>query len=391
LEGGGEKIKDSINYFREELLKMIDDTAKYRNLVSGLGNTLNTDDVPGQEGDMKTWEIANFSGVPMAGASAMLSKMQADARNAEADMLGYLYSMIDAGSFKFNKIEAIVKSPSNYVLRGQPFEAEIFIAASDSTEEPEIYVGNNKLTTIKDGKGIYRAGTDAVGPRSISGKIVMKHPSTGEELSFPFKSEYQVGEPSVSVSLDKMNVFYVGVPNPVSVTASGVPDDKVRVGISGGGGMMQKSGKGYAVMVKKPGETATITVSADIGGSVKTLGSFKYRVKSVPDPVAKIGKGKNARGGDISKNELVALGRVYADLENFDFDLEFKVTEFMVSTVKGGYVVEEKQTRGGNFTSQQKELIGGLRPGSKIYFEEIKAKGPDGTLRSLGNIGFKLN
>ena len=45
---------------------------------------------------------------------------------------------------------------------------------------------------------------------------------------------YQVARPSAVVSPDKMNVLYIGVPNPVSVSAPGVPKEKLHVSMSSG-------------------------------------------------------------------------------------------------------------------------------------------------------------
>jgi hypothetical protein len=51
--------------------------------------------------------------------------MQNNVRNAETDILRYLYSEIYAGAFKFNKLEAIVIPNSNYIVRGNNYEAKV--------------------------------------------------------------------------------------------------------------------------------------------------------------------------------------------------------------------------------------------------------------------------
>ena len=40
--------------------------------------------------------------------------------------------------------------------------------------------------------------------------------------------EYTVGQANASIALDKMNVLYIGVDNPVTIAASGGGDDKVQ-------------------------------------------------------------------------------------------------------------------------------------------------------------------
>ena len=45
---------------------------------------------------------------PLIGVITLMSKMQSDIRNAESDVLTYLYSGIDEESFKFNDLMAAV-------------------------------------------------------------------------------------------------------------------------------------------------------------------------------------------------------------------------------------------------------------------------------------------
>ena len=42
---------------------------------------------------------------------------------------------------------------------------------------------------------------------------------------------------NASIALDKMNVLYIGVDNPITIAASGGGDDKVQASITGGGGI----------------------------------------------------------------------------------------------------------------------------------------------------------
>ena len=72
---------------------------------------------------------------------------------------------------------------------------------------------------------------------------------------------------------------------------------------------------------------STISVAADILGKVIPMGSFEYRVKKVPDPVATIASSK---GGPINKN-IVAAGTLIPLLENFDFEAKCDVISYEVT------------------------------------------------------------
>jgi len=382
LEGRGEELKKMIEEEKEFLLSMLPDSSSSREAIE---SAMSTEDSETETGEIMPWAESTFEHLPLVAVITLMSKMQNDFRNAEAQVLAFLLGQIDAGSFKFNKLEAIVNAPTGYVLQGQPYEAQIFIAASDTTKDPKVVMNGGSELKVENGKAKYTGETSSLGIKTVAGKILVESPATGEILEFPFSTEYQVGAASVAVSPTKMNVFYIGVENPVDITASGVPADAVNATISSGS--IKKDGKGGYIVEVKSGTEATITVTAKVGETVKTLGSKKFRIKTVPDPVAKVG---GQRDGSMSKSVLLAQTFVKAEMENFDFELTYNVTGFTVSATIGGFTKEEVSASA-SITSAQKAIITEVKTGSKVYFEGIKAKGPDGTTRSLGTLSFKLN
>lgn len=388
VEGGTNRagvLKEKIKEYRESLIKIIGNTKATKGIIDGLNKSLSTDDITGQEGDKVPWAVANFEHMPLAGVVALMSKMQADVRNAESTILTYLYQKIDAASFKFNKIEAIVTAPTNYVLKGQPFKANVFIAASDSTVTPVIKMNGGSKLPVEKGKGIFTGSTSSVGIKSFGGVIELKNPETKQIMEFPFKSEYTVGEANLVVSPTKMNVFYIGVDNPVDVSVPGVPPNKISAFLTGSGSIKRK-GSGYIVRVKG-GREVKVGATAELDGKKRNMGSKVFRVRKVPSPVAKIG-GK--QGGTVAKSWLSAQSGVAAVLENFEFDLKFRVTSFVVSTTDRSGYVKEKKANGPRFTGQQKQIIGMARSKGRLLITDIQAKGPDGSTRNLGSIAFKI-
>jgi len=296
-----------------------------------------------------------------------------------------LYSQIDVGSFKFNKLEAVVSSPSNYVLINQPYKAEVFIAASDTTKVPVIKLSGGGDLPLNGTRGVFTGNTSSPGIKTWGGVIEVKSPATGEILAFPFKSEYTVGQASLVVSPTKMNVFYIGVDNPVDVSVPGVPPGNVSPFITGGGSIT-RSGNSWVVRVKEVGKVS-VGSTAKLDGANKNMGSKEFRVKKVPDPQARVG-GK--AGGSVAKNWLAAQTGVAAVLDNFDFDLRFNVTSFTVSAMLKGGFLEDAKANGPAFTAQQQQLIRQVSAGKKIYIEDVEVRGPDGTVRNLGSITFKV-
>ncbi len=385
-EGHGNDIKLKIEDFRKKIIEILGNDSSAITLKSSILKMLNTDKIKSQEGDEVDWAIGNFEQLPLVAAMTMLSKMRTDVLNAESDVSTFLMTKIDAGSYKFNKLEAIVVAEKDFVLVGEPYKAEIFIVASDTTRDPKIFVGEQpiRIDSITK-KGIYTGGTGSPGVKSFSGSIKVNKPGTTIEEEFKFSKEYQVAAPSVSVSPTRMNVFYVGVENPVDITAAGIPGDQLNVSMSGSGGKIRRKGSGYVVNVRSVGNT-TISVTAN----GKSLGRRQFRCKRVPDPMATVGSNKqNWKGGAMAQTTLAAMSGVSATLEDFVFDLRFVVTSFTVNASIGGFD-ESSKSNSYRFTPKQKQIIRKAKRRQRVTIEDIRARAPDGTIRRLPSIVFKL-
>jgi hypothetical protein len=116
------------------------------------------------------------------------------------------------------------------------------------------------------------------------------------------------------------------------------------------------------------------------------MGKMLFRIKKVPDPKAKV-MGRDR--GTIQRNFLLNAPGVMAEMEDFVFDLKFRVTKFKVTAVVDGYS-QEIPTKGNRISADQNNLIKNLKGGSNIIFEDIEAVGPDGSPRSLSPIVLKI-
>jgi gliding motility-associated protein GldM len=400
-------LKQKLIAYREALLKelknpkvkILNKKVKIKNLKD-LG--INVEDPKSREEDA-TWEMNQFYHMPAAATIAVFTQLENAVKNAEGIVLNELLNNITAADFKFDTLAAKVIPKTNYVIQGDQYEADLFVAAFSTTNNPTILVGKGYDTTkgelippvdtvpVTRGVGHYVVPANAIGPQHYAAVIRVKKPGGGYK-EYPlmtadgdYGTDYTVARPSAVISPTKMNVLYVGVDNPISVSVSGFSDDKVTPHISQGSLRRVKPGQ-YIARVKKAGK-AVISVSVkDDNGNSKTMGKQEFRVKTVPDPVAKVG-GK--KGGTIKKTVLLAQRIVAAELENFNFDLTFKVISFRVTVVIDGFD-KFKDQRGNSFTAEQKKLIKRIRPGGRVMIENIKAKGPDGRVRKLSNIVLKL-
>lgn len=386
----GVQLKTKIEEYRAELIKLID--PKDKEIIAHINKVLTTE-VPNKGKKEKliteknAWVTYYFEGYPLAAVITLLTKMETDIKSTEKDMLSYLFTQIDAQSYKFNKLIPQVIPEATYVLQGVNYKSNILLAAIDTTELPVIKIGGEVIPMNKSGQGEYIINTNGVSPglKSYKGTITYKMPN-GTFKDFPFENSYEVAKPSVTISPTKMNVFYLGVDNPVSISVPGVSANDIITNITNG--TLTKTNGQYSVKPSKAGAKSVISVSTKINGQTKSLGDMEFRVKKVPDPTARIAK---KTGGVISASILAAQAGVVAGMDNFDFDLKFKVQSFNMEYTNSNGSNVILRSKNNRFTAEMKAAIKKLKRGRRVYFEEIKAYGDDKTTRILAPISFKIN
>ncbi len=112
-----------------------------------------------------------------------------------------------------------------------------------------------------------------------------------------------------------------------------------------------------------------------------------FRAKQIPTPIAKIG-GKTS--GAMKKVALAASSGIRADLENFAFDVKVVVASYTMGFTKKNGLLDEVKVNSNRFTPEIKAKIKTLSRNSKVFFENIKVKMPDGSTRTLPPIAFKI-
>ena len=358
------------------------------------------DEVKQPDGTMQSWEAGNFYHLPVAAVVTNFTRFQANVRNTEADVLNYLLSNIGKTDFKFNKLEVKVIQPG-YVVQGDSFRAEVFVAATDTTQDPLFEVGTKfdtsggefKITeaapaeniSVEDGKGIYKFKASNTGEFTWGGVLKVKKPgSTDEYVEYTFDETFIVASPSLTVSPSAMNVFYRGLKNPVQVAVSGIADSKLKVSMTNGTITKAPDGNGY---IAQPGAglESEIKVMAEMAdGSTKDFGASKFRVKKVPNPVGMFAGIKGT--GKAPLAQLKANDKVYALLEDFVFDgVRFQVTGFELSGLVNGEF-RNARSNSAKVTGPMSNIIGAQVRGGKIFVENIKAVGPDGDERNIGGV-----
>lgn len=375
-----DELKKRINATREKLISLLD-PADRANVSFSLEAK---DPARKRKGN---WQETYFGeGTPLTAAMTILTKLQTDTKNAEAEVVKKLFGNMDKAQVNLDQFAAVAVAPTSYVIQGQPYTAEVFLTASDSRSSPDITVNGNKLS-VKDGKGIYTGGTGSVGQFTWVGTVRVRQ-TDGQVKEYKTQPQtYQVAKPSASVSSTKLNVIYAGIANPFTVSAAGFPLESVRASISGGS--MSGANGNYNVNVpgSMVGQEVSINVSANNAGKTVSLGSQKFRVKAIPAPVAKVG---GRAGGDVASVQLKSETEIEADLDDFPFDVKFRIQRYKLTIIKPRSDAVTIAGSGGSFAGAVKGAINSITPGTRVFFEDIVSVGPDGRQRILPSLAFSV-
>ena len=380
--GQGQALFNAINSFREQMLKMATDEKQRQIIASNL-----TTEIPKNAHAMgKNWQEYMFESMPAAAAVTLLSKLQSDVRYAEGEVLHTLVQNIDVKDIRVNALEAFVIPNSQTIVRGDKFSAHIVMAAVDTTQVPDIYIGNQKVTLHDN---LYERICGTTGDFTLAGYLETVN-GNGDKVRRDFSQKYTVVDPSATVSADLMNVLYAGYNNPISISVPGVPLNKITATMSGG--TLQPVGPGrYIARPSTVGQDVTFTVMSTNTGHAQQMGQFKFRVRKLPDPTPYMnikdehGNPTRYKGGGLAKGQLVAADAIGAAIDDGILDIAFRVQSFETVFFDNMGNAVPMASEGASFSARQKEEFRKLSRNRRFYVSRVTVVVPDGLTRTLQN------
>jgi gliding motility-associated protein GldM len=392
-KGKAYELSEKMTEFRNYILGVVGDsyedriglvtTGKYRDAT----NTL------------LDWESYNFYHTILAADITILNKIIAEVQTAEFDAVNHLYANISEKDFKFDNVAAKVIPKTTYIIQGQNYEAEVLVAAYDSKTKSQVKVlrGAEEITSSNidraqvfnsvDGTVKLEFPGTSIGPQRYAGVIEMRDPATQELSQYKFNSEYIVAPPALTVSPLKMNVLYAELQNPISISSPGIATEYLTPTITKGK-LTKKSDGTWEAEVPITEKTTTISATANIDGKTINLGSYDFRIKRVPKPLATIA---GMTEGKIDRDALVAAGAIIPDLEDFDFEnYYYEIVSYELESIVGGDLQSTGTVRSNRFNDAVKNTIRGARRGQKLFFMNIQAKSPAGRAVTLNPINLEI-
>lgn len=409
--GKGEEMKKSLETHKQAMAAFIDglpaDMKMSRNDKSFADKLPINFDIDNPD---KSWSQNMFEMVPAVAAITIIDKYKNDVKNAESAVLDELWASA-MGEKKqqkivpdrvFNKYGIIASLDNSYALPGQTINLTSMLGAYNADSKGlKIWI-NGSQVNAKDGIAQTKIrASSKPGKHTVKIRAQYLDKGTNEDerdiwTNVPeYSLNYFVGQPQASISLDKMKIFYKGLENPMTVSASGVQLRDIRVK-PGPNIKIKEIGKGtgkYEVYPSKnSGKTYVQVFGKKSDGTEQDFGKIEYRLGRVPSPLAEIG---GQKGGTMSANAFKAQRAVFAKLRGFPYELKFTVTSFSFVYISKKDGLQRPITVNSQFLNDprgSKEVqayMNRLAPGDRVFIEEIKAVGPDPSdVRKLGGLSF---
>jgi len=383
-KGKGKELLKQLADFKENVLKKVDlsiDTA----FDFGKSLPINLETPKTQSKANNTWERAYFHMVPTVAALTILSKFQNDVKTSENKIIEFCHNKVDKVMVRYDTYAALAQTDKSYVMPGDEMEITAGVGAFSKAALPEINIAGQNVPLDIDGAAHKKMNAEtSLGEHTINVTVSFTD-QEGKQQTISKPIKYIVGQSTASIALDKMNVLYIGVDNPVSVAASGAGDDKIAFSITGGGGTYSRDGGGkYTVRVNSVTDECWINVSVD----GKVAGRSKFRVRTIPRPVATVGGFES--GDNVNAGAFRAQAGVGAYIKDFPFELKYSVVSFTLTADNADGDIDEAPCTGNMWSTKAQTMIRNLQAGRLVTIDNIRAVGPDGRNQKLPSLVYYI-
>jgi len=366
----GQEYLDQINNYKNEIVKLIGENNP---LASNIKKRFDTSPQKTEDG-MQPWLMNRYEGFPLISYVTNFTSMQSDIKTTQSEIYGNLLGGQLESDVSMSNYQTILIPEKSAFFQGENFKGKIVLGRYDSSLKPEeVIVNGKKVTKIEGGGAILDFPAGNVGEREVKGKFVFME--NGKPVEIPINGSYAViPKPnSAVISADKMNVVYRGVPNPMTISIPGIPDNLVT---ATGVGLKRTTGIGKYIMTPGTGKEVKISVSGKLPNGQTVSTSQNFRIKGIPSPVGTIRK----QDGYVKMPKTsLSKSTVGAALLDFDFDLTLKTTAFTIKVPGQSAVV----VRGNRMDAQAQKAIAKAKRGDVVTIFDIKSS-------LVGNSTYKI-
>ena len=368
----GEDFLNRINNYRDGVIKILPETMQ--DVKASVVARFQTGDEDGKvtnrDGEKEDWIFYHYERFPLVASLTKLTALQADIKATEEDALKSMLAgeLTEQVSLKNFATSLFAKKSAYYT--GEKYDGKIIISKTDNSSTPvraDLTLDGRKLSEGRDYKieagGIKMLiGSGNAGDHEVAGKLFFMQ--DGKEIEVPVKNSFAtISKPNAAlIAADKMNVVYRGVPNPMSISIPGIPDNKVTASAPG----LKKVSSSKYIMNPGKGRTVKIVASGTLPDGQRISTPAEFRIKDIPRPSGSLSK----QSGSLKlPRKNVEIATVGAFLEEFDFDLNIAVSGFKFK-VPGQPTVS---VNGNKLNGQAKSALKRAKRGDAVQIFDITA------------------
>ena len=166
----------------------------------------------------------------------------------------------------------------------------------------------------------------------------------------------------------KCTVVYSGIPIPVEVHADAKLEN---VTLTVSTGRVEKGENNtYHLYMPDSMQGKTVTVSMLNNKSGKEIGSSKFRIYRVPDPIFLVGA--KIRDGFHRPNEILSYPKLRATMsEGFIYDIKWEVIAYRINIISNGVSVVDRICLGDSIPQDIQKIIRMVPTNSSVTFRNI--------------------
>jgi len=366
----GDDFLKRINDYRDGVKKLV----KNKEVQSSIHARFQTGDengkVENRSGEKVDWINYQYERFPLVASLTKLTAMQADIKATEEDALKTMLAGELTAQVSLTNFATSLSAKKSAYYTGEKYDGKIIISKTDNSSTPvraELTLDGRKLSDgrdyrIESGGVKMLIGSGSAGDHEVAGTLFFMQ--DGKEIPVPVKNSFAtISKPNAAlIAADKMNVVYRGVANPMSISIPGIPNNKVKASATG---LRQSSGSKY-IMNPGKGRTVKITASGTLPDGQRVSSSSEFRIKDIPRPSGSLAK---QTGSVKLPRKNVEISTIGALLEDFDFDLNLKVSGFKFKVPGQPTVV----VKGNKLNTQAKSALRRAKRGGAVQIFDINA------------------
>lgn len=353
----------------EELRLKVESTRKAMLAVlSGQDRAKVISDLVAKPEGNQSWESFHFEYAPLSAVVAILTKLQNDCRNTEYEVLNKLYGSVSNNKLPVDRVEAVIVPKSKYLLKGEEFEADVFLAAYSSRMPNEVLI-NGETFQSDMGRVTIRQKGNVSGNKLVKGEILVREADSLRR--YPFETKYEVFDVGASVSADNMRLMYRDLENPITVSVPGVSPDRVKIKLSSGE-LSFIRGTQYTVKPDAVNELKVTVEVKDEFGNWRSFGVENFKVRPMPDPNLQLGVLDGTK--KVSVAQLRAQSKLFATRgASFFFNgVSTEVNGFKMVAMNGKEQLGPFTSSGNHLSPAMQQAINQLKSGAQVSFYDVK-------------------